>query len=62
MSEPARPSPAPGRALGSIRRMPTLVVHGGAGRVAPEHHEEALAGVAAAAEAGRAVLRAGGGC
>lgn len=44
------------------RREPTIVVHGGAGRVAPEHHEEALAGVAAAAEAGRAVLRAGGGC
>lgn len=47
---------------GSTRRVPTIVVHGGAGRVAPEHHEEALAGVAAAAEAGRAVLLAGGGC
>lgn len=46
----------------SRRREPTIVVHGGAGRVAPEHHEEALAGVAAAAEAGRAVLQAGGGC
>lgn len=42
--------------------VPTIVVHGGAGRVAPEHHAEALAGVAAAAEAGRAVLRAGGDC
>jgi beta-aspartyl-peptidase (threonine type) len=42
--------------------VPTVVVHGGAGRVAPEHHEEALAGVRAAAEAGRAVLLAGGGC
>jgi beta-aspartyl-peptidase (threonine type) len=42
--------------------VPTVVVHGGAGRVAPEHHEEALAGVRAAAEAGRAVLSAGGGC
>lgn len=47
---------------GSTRCVPTIVVHGGAGRVAPEHHEEALAGVAAAAEAGRAVLLAGGGC
>lgn len=47
---------------GSARHVPTIVVHGGAGRVAPEHHEEALAGVAAAAEAGRVVLRAGGGC
>jgi L-asparaginase / beta-aspartyl-peptidase len=42
--------------------VPTVVVHGGAGRVAPEHHAEALAGVQAAAEAGRAVLVAGGGC
>jgi L-asparaginase / beta-aspartyl-peptidase len=42
--------------------VPTIVVHGGAGRVAPEHHAEALAGVRAAAEAGRAVLLAGGGC
>jgi len=42
--------------------LPTVVVHGGAGRVAPEHHEEALAGVTAAAEAGRAVLLAGGDC
>lgn len=42
--------------------VPTIVVHGGAGRVAPEHHAEAIAGVRTAAEAGRAVLLAGGGC
>ncbi|HWB73385.1 MAG TPA: isoaspartyl peptidase/L-asparaginase [Nannocystaceae bacterium] len=39
---------------------PVIVVHGGAGRVAPEHVEAAQAGVRAAAEAGRAVLLAGG--
>lgn len=42
--------------------IPTVVVHGGAGRVAPEHHAEAIAGVTAAAAAGRAVLGAGGDC
>ncbi len=41
---------------------PVIVVHGGAGRVADEHHEAAVAGVRAAAEAGRAELRAGRGC
>ncbi len=40
--------------------VPTVVVHGGAGRVAPEHHQTAVEGVQAAAEAGRAVLRGGG--
>jgi len=59
MSEPEPTTAGRGRA---IHLVPTLVVHGGAGRVAPEHHEDALAGVAAAAEAGRAVLRAGGDC
>lgn len=39
---------------------PVIVVHGGAGRVAPEHVLAAEAGVRAAAEAGRAVLVAGG--
>lgn len=54
MIDAARPHPG--------RFVPTIVVHGGAGRVAPEHHDDALAGVTAAAEAGRAVLLAGGGC
>jgi beta-aspartyl-peptidase (threonine type) len=39
---------------------PVIVVHGGAGRVAPEHEGPARDGVRAAAEAGRAVLLAGG--
>lgn len=42
--------------------LPTVVVHGGAGRVVPEHHEAVVAGVRAAAEAGRARLQAGEGC
>lgn len=42
--------------------VPTVVVHGGAGLVAPEYHHEVVAGVRAAAEAGRAVLTAGGDC
>lgn len=40
---------------------PVIVVHGGAGRVAAEHEARAQQGVRAAAEAGRAVLLAGGG-
>lgn len=39
---------------------PVLVVHGGAGRLAPGHEAAAIAGVTAAAEAGRAILRGGG--
>jgi beta-aspartyl-peptidase (threonine type) len=39
--------------------VPVVVVHGGAGLIAPEHTAEAQAGVARAAEAGRAALRAG---
>ncbi len=39
---------------------PVVVVHGGAGRIAPEHLEDARSGVARAAEAGRACLVAGG--
>jgi L-asparaginase / beta-aspartyl-peptidase len=39
---------------------PVIVVHGGAGRIAPEHVEAARAGVRAAAEAGRAILLGGG--
>ncbi|MCX4244440.1 isoaspartyl peptidase/L-asparaginase [Paraliomyxa miuraensis] len=46
--------------LGGI--VPTIVVHGGAGRVAPEHHAEVVTGVRAAAERGRAVLVDGGDC
>jgi beta-aspartyl-peptidase (threonine type) len=38
----------------------TIVVHGGAGRAAPEDREPRRAGVARAAEAGWAVLAAGG--
>ena len=36
-----------------------VLVHGGAGRIAPENMAEAQAGVAQAAEAGRAALRSG---
>ncbi|MEX1361763.1 MAG: isoaspartyl peptidase/L-asparaginase [Nannocystaceae bacterium] len=36
--------------------MPTIVVHGGAGRVAEDNHEAAVAGVEAAARAGHAAL------
>lgn len=39
---------------------PTIVVHGGAGTVAPELHAAAVAGTRAAAAAGQAVLLAGG--
>ncbi len=39
---------------------PAIVVHGGAGMVAPERHARVRAGVRAAAEAGHAVLAAGG--
>lgn len=39
--------------------VPAVVVHGGAGRIAAAHHDEALAGVRAAAQAGRARLEAG---
>lgn len=39
---------------------PVVVVHGGAGRIAPENVGDAEAGVARAAEAGRARLRDGG--
>lgn len=56
-ASPPTPDPHPRAAF-----VPTVVVHGGAGRVAPEHHDEARAGVAAAAAAGRAVLLAGGDC
>lgn len=38
---------------------PAVVVHGGAGRIADGHHEDAVAGVRAAAQAGRACLEAG---
>ncbi len=38
---------------------PIIVVHGGAGRVASEHHVAANEGVRAAAQAGRALLLAG---
>lgn len=39
---------------------PVLVVHGGAGRLAPGHEDAAKAGVTAAAAAGRAILQSGG--
>lgn len=39
---------------------PVIVVHGGAGRIAPEHVAPAQAGVTAAVGAARAVLQAGG--
>ena len=39
---------------------PALLVHGGAGTVAPERHARVRAGVRAAAEVGHAVLAAGG--
>ncbi len=42
--------------------VPAVVVHGGAGRIAQEHHADALAGVEAAAEAGREALGATGSC
>jgi beta-aspartyl-peptidase (threonine type) len=38
---------------------PVVVVHGGAGRIAPENMQEAQAGCVRAAEAGRDALRAG---
>lgn len=41
---------------------PVLVVHGGSGRVAPEHHVAAVAGTRAATAAGQAVLLRGGSC
>ncbi|MCH9684475.1 MAG: isoaspartyl peptidase/L-asparaginase, partial [Deltaproteobacteria bacterium] len=41
---------------------PAIVVHGGAGRIADEHHQQARRAVADAAEAGRSVLVAGGDC
>ena len=37
-----------------------IIVHGGAGQVAPERHERLRAGVRAGAEAGEAILEAGG--
>jgi len=40
--------------------MTAIIVHGGAGQVAPERHERLRAGVRAAAEAGDAILAAGG--
>jgi len=42
--------------------VPTIVVHGGAGRVAEGYHEAAVAGVLVAARAGQARLLAGEGC
>ncbi|MBK9754969.1 MAG: isoaspartyl peptidase/L-asparaginase [Nannocystis sp.] len=41
---------------------PVIVVHGGAGTVAPENHAAAIAGTRAAAAAGQAVLLDGGSC
>lgn len=41
---------------------PTIVVHGGSGTIAEELHADAVAGAAAAARAGQAVLAAGGSC
>jgi beta-aspartyl-peptidase (threonine type) len=41
---------------------PVLVVHGGAGRISPEHHTAAVAGTMAAADAGRRVLLDAGRC
>ena len=41
---------------------PIIVVHGGSGRVAPEHHAAAVVGARAAAAAGQAVLLRGGSC
>lgn len=41
---------------------PVIVVHGGAGTVAPANHAAAVAGTLAAAAAGQAVLLAGGTC
>lgn len=41
---------------------PVLVVHGGAGRISPEHHTAAVAGTRAAADAGRRVLLDAGRC
>ena len=38
---------------------PIVVVHGGAGRIAPDNMQDAEAGVTRAAEAGRAALRSG---
>ncbi len=40
--------------------MSVIVVHGGAGRVAPERHDRLRAGVRAAAAAGHAILQADG--
>src|SRR5690606_28000882 len=58
MSAASSLPPPDGPAVG----VPTIVVHGGAGRVAPEHHAEVVTGVREAAAAGRAVLVAGGRC
>lgn len=41
---------------------PVLVVHGGAGTVAPEHRAAAVAGTREAARVGRDILLAGGSC
>jgi beta-aspartyl-peptidase (threonine type) len=41
---------------------PIIVVHGGSGRIAPEHHQAAVAGTRAAAAAGQQVLLRGGSC
>ncbi|MEM7154918.1 MAG: isoaspartyl peptidase/L-asparaginase [Myxococcota bacterium] len=48
--------------MSSDKVVPTIVVHGGAGLVADEFHEAVVAGVQAAAEAGREQLQAGRGC
>ncbi len=44
------------------RGTPVLLVHGGSGRVAPEHRAGAVAGTHAATVAGQALLLAGGRC
>jgi beta-aspartyl-peptidase (threonine type) len=57
MSAPESPG-GPGAPATAI--WPAIIVHGGAGRVAPERHEAALAGCRAAVAAGLAILAAGG--
>lgn len=48
--------------MAAPRVTPVLVVHGGAGRISPEHHSAAVAGTHAAAVAGQRVLLGAGSC
>ncbi len=51
-----------GRMTAPVSVTPVLVVHGGSGRISPEHHTAAVAGTHAAAIAGQRVLLDAGRC